>query len=72
MRPLIEILEDERTLMQKLESIHRYLVRTDDCETIDILEAQIKRVENDLEKTRNELKNYLAELIDHDEQYRLD
>lgn len=72
MRPLLEILEDERTLMQKLESIYRYLVRTDDCETIDILEGQRNRVENDLGRVRNEIKNYLAELIDHDEQNRLD
>ena len=72
MRPLIEILEDERTLTQKLESIYRYLTRTDDCETVDILESQRKRVENDLGRVRNEIKNYLAELIDHDEQNRLD
>lgn len=63
MRPLIEILEDERTLKHKLEAIYRYLVRTDDAETIDILEAQRERVERDLGKVRNELKDYLTEAM---------
>ena len=63
MRPLIEILEDERTLMQKLESIYRYLVKTDDFETITILGAQRKRVALDLEKVRNEMKEYVTELL---------
>lgn len=65
MRPLIEILEDERTLNQKLESVYRYLVKTDDCETIDILEAQRNRVERDLNKVRNELREYVVELINN-------
>lgn len=64
MRPLIEILEDERTLMQKLESIYRYLVRTDNCETIDILEGQRERVEQDLTKVRNEIKEYVVGLLE--------
>lgn len=63
MRSLIEMLEDERTLMQKLESVHRYLLRTDDNETIDILIAQKKRVERDLGLIRNELKEYLGDLL---------
>ena len=64
MRPLIEILEDERALMQKLESIYRYLVRTDDCEVIDILEGQRERVERDLTKVQNELKEYVVGLLE--------
>lgn len=60
MRPLIEILEDERVLMQKLESVHRYMFKTDDIETIDILKAQKNRLERDLSKTHGELKSYLA------------
>ena len=63
MRPLIEILEDERTLTHKLESIYRYLIRTDDAETIDILEAQRKRVERDLGLIRGELKEYIGVLF---------
>ena len=64
MRPLIEILEDERTLMQKLESIYRYLVRTDDGETIDILEGQRERVEQDLMKVQNEMREYVLRLLE--------
>lgn len=58
MRPLIEILEDERTLMQKMESAHRYMLKTDDDETWDILKAQVERVERDLSKVRNEILEY--------------
>ena len=64
MRPLIEILEDERTLNQKLESVYRFLVKTTDCETIDILEGQRKRVERDLTKVRNEIREYICELCE--------
>lgn len=63
MRPLIEILEDERALKQKIESVCRYLVKTDDCETIDILEKQLERVEKDLSKVRNELREYMEILL---------
>lgn len=63
MRPLIEILEDERTLNQKLEGVYRYLVKTDDCETVDILEAQRTRIEQDLNKVRNELRWYVLDLL---------
>lgn len=62
MRPLIEILEDERTLVQKLESVHRYMLRTDDTETIDILVAQERRINRDLEKVHAEIKEYLINL----------
>lgn len=63
MRPLIEILEDERMLKHKLESIYRYLVKTDDFETIAILEGQRKRIENDVDKVCNEMKEYVVELL---------
>ena len=67
MRPLIEILEDERTLEHKLDSIYRYMVRTDDCVSIDILKVKQAVVEKDLKKVRNEIKEYLVELIGDDE-----
>lgn len=63
MRPLIEILEDERTLTHKLESVFRYMMRTDDRETIDILKGQKQRVEGDLKMVRNEMKECLEELL---------
>ena len=69
MRPLLEILEDERTLMQKLESVYRYLVKTDDCELISVLEGRRKRIEGDLDKVRNELKEYITELFKGDDRH---
>lgn len=62
MRPLIEILEDERKLLQKLESIYRYMLRTDDTETLDILTGQKKRIERALDKIHKELRIYLYEI----------
>lgn len=62
MRPLIEILEDERKLLQKLESIYRYMTKIDDDETFDILAQQKKRIERDLDKIHRELCIYLENL----------
>lgn len=62
MRPLIEILEDERKLLQKLESIYRYMLRTDDTDTLDILTEQKKRVERELDRVHKELRRYLYEI----------
>jgi hypothetical protein len=64
MRPLIEILEDERTLTHKQEALIRYLLRDDDPELVDILEAKLSVVKRDLAKTKNELREYMAELLD--------
>lgn len=64
MRPLIEILEDERTLAQKLESVYRYYERAPDKETFEILEARIIRIDKDLEKVRNEIRDYVRTLMD--------
>ena len=64
MRPLIEILEDERTLMQKLDSAYRYMSKTDDIETLDILNKRKQIIERDLDKTRGELREYLTELME--------
>lgn len=64
MRPLIEILEDERTLAQKLESIYRYLAREDDIELLELLNGKRMRIERDLGKTQNELKEYVVALLE--------
>ena len=68
MRPLIEILEHERTLTHKLESVYRYLGRVDDIDTLDILAAQKKRVEGDLAKVRNEMREYITILTNGGDQ----
>jgi hypothetical protein len=63
MRPLIEILEDERTLVHKLESVHRFLLRDDDAEILGILYVQKDKIEHQLKAVRTELKDYIAELF---------
>lgn len=63
MRPLIEILEDERTLMYKLESVYRYMAKTPDDDLLDILVSKKQRIERDLSKTRVELKERIHELL---------
>ena len=63
MRPLIEILEDERTLSHKLDSIYKYILRYDDPETFDILNSKRKVIESDLDKTHQELREYVKSLL---------
>ena len=63
MRPLIEILEDERKMMQRLESIYRYLLKDDDPELLEILYAKKSNLERDLGLVRVELKEYIGDLF---------
>lgn len=63
MRPLLEILEDERVLLQKYESVYRYLSKTDDNDVIDILLAQKSKTEKDLIGVHEELRVYLSVLF---------
>lgn len=63
MRPLIEILEDERAMMQRLESIYRYMLRDDDPEVFDILHAKKVKLERDLNNVHTELKEYFENLF---------
>lgn len=64
MRPLIEILEDERTLMLKLESVCRYILKDDDVEILQIMKAKKDSLERDLGLTRNELREYIGGLFE--------
>lgn len=66
MRPLIEILEDERAIMQRIESIYRYILRDDDPETLEILYAKKSKLERDLDKVHVELKEYFVDLFHED------
>lgn len=63
MRPLIDILEDERTIMQKLESVCRFILRDDDPEIIQLLNAKRETLERDLGLVRVELKEYIGDLF---------
>ena len=64
MRPLIEILEEERTLMQRLESISRYLFKDDDPEVRDILLAQRAKFKRELIDVQTELGERLEQLME--------
>lgn len=64
MRPLIEILEDERMLTHKQEALTRHLLKHDDPELVDILETRYRIVNRDLDKVRNELRERLVGLLD--------
>ena len=63
MRPLIEILEDERKLMQRLESVYRFIAKYDDVETLGILYSKKDKLERDLGLVRVELKEYIGDLF---------
>jgi hypothetical protein len=63
MRPLIEILEEERTVIQRLESISRYLYRDDDPEVQEILLAQRAKFKRELLNIQSELGDRLEQLL---------
>ena len=63
MRPLLDILEDERTLMQKLESVYRFILRDDDPEILTLLYGKKANLERDLDSVRSELREYVTELL---------
>lgn len=64
MRPLIDMLEDERKLMQQLESISRYLFKDDDPEVRDLLLAQRAKIKQELTKVQAEIGGKLEQLLD--------
>lgn len=64
MRPLIDILEDERTIMQKLESVYRFMLRDDDPEILRILKAKKDNLERDLDLVHVELREYIGDLFE--------
>ena len=64
MRPLIESLEEERHLMQKLESISRYIFKDDDPEVRELLLVQRAKFKRELLAVRTELGERLEQLFD--------
>ena len=63
MRPLMEILEDERMLMLKQDTIYQNMLRYNTTDVNNILMARKDIVERDLEQIRNEIREYIAELF---------
>lgn len=68
MRPLIDILEDERRLAQQLESIYRYILRDDDPEFLNILTAKKNSIDSNLADVRAELRDYITILLTGDDE----
>lgn len=63
MRPLMEILEDERILVLKQDTIYQNMLRYNGPEVNNILMARKGIVERDLELIRNELREYIESLF---------
>lgn len=63
MRPLIEILEDERKLVQRREATIRFMERGVDNETFDILATRINKIADELDKVHAEMKGYYKWLL---------
>ncbi len=63
MRPLMEILEDERMLMLKQDTIYQNMLRYSSADVNNILMARKDIVERDLDEIRNEIREYIAELF---------
>ena len=64
MRSLIDILEEERHLMQRLESISRYIFKDDDPEVRELLLAQRAKFKRELIDVRTELGEHIKQLLD--------
>lgn len=64
MRSLLDILEDERNLMQRLESISRYLFKDDDPEVRELLLAQRAKFKRELLDIQDELGDRIEQLLD--------
>ena len=63
MRPLIEILEDERMLMLKQDTIYQNMLRYPGMEASNILDTRKRIVDGQLKQLRDELREYIVELF---------
>ena len=63
MRPLMEILEDERMLMLKQDTIYQNMLRYNGPEVDKILFARKDIVDRDLKHVRNEIREYIENLF---------
>lgn len=63
MRPLMEILEDERSLMLKLDTIRQNMIRYPGFEAMNVLNARKRILDGELGKIRDELREYIEELF---------
>lgn len=69
MRPLIEILEDERLLMLKLDTIRQNEIRYPGTEASNILSTRKRIVKGDLNKIQDEIREYIEALFNGGESH---
>lgn len=69
MRPLMEILEDERSLMLKLDTIYQNMIRYPGFETMEVLTTRKRIVEGNLNEIRTELCKYIENLFEEGEHH---
>ena len=63
MRPLLEILEDERMLMLKQDTIYQNMIRYPGMEASSILDTRKRIVDGQLNRIRGEIREYIVELF---------
>lgn len=63
MRPLMEILEDERSLMLKLDTIRQNMIRYPGFEATQVLETRKRIFEGELNKVQAEIREYIEGLF---------
>lgn len=63
MRPLMEILEDERAIVLKLDTIEQNMKRYGGRDAQDILITRKENAELDLRNIRSEIREYLEDLF---------
>ena len=63
MRPLMEILEDERSLMLKLDTIRQNMIRYPGFEAMNVLTTRKRIFEGELNKIRTEIREYIEQLF---------
>lgn len=68
MRPLMEILEDERDLMLKLDTIRQNMIRYPGFEAASVLETRKRIVEGELYKIQKEIREYIENLFNGGDQ----
>ena len=63
MRPLLEILEDERMLVLKQDTIYQNMIRYPGMEASNILDTRKRIVDGQLNQIRGEIREYIVELF---------
>lgn len=69
MRPLMEILEDERSLVLKLDTIRQNMIRYPGFEAMNVLDTRKRIVEGQLNEIRTEIREYIENLFTGDDRH---